>query len=306
MTRALIIDDDASVHHQLGEALVPGIVDEVESALAPGDGIRSAFRNPPSVILLDINMPDMDGFKVCCLLKENPATRDVPVLFLTVDKNIVHLARAFDCGATDYIRKPVNAMELQARMRGALRDQQLMELLREQARIDALTGLLNRAGMDEALSASASLYERTGSPVALLLFDVDHFKRINDERGHGAGDEVLRAIGKTVRSTCRPYDIPCRYGGDEFAVIFGQVEGAKAERAAQRIFEALRLVQVTSASGPFGFTVSAGLVCTSQLHEVFEPDHLLEAADAALYEAKTAGRDRVVVRSSFPLDRGSA
>lgn len=304
MTRALIIDDDASVHRQLREALVPGIVDEVESALMPGDGIRSAFQNPPSVILLDINMPGMDGFKVCCLLKENPATRDVPVLFLTVDKNIVHLARAFDCGATDYIRKPVNPMELQARLRGALRDQQLMELLREQARIDALTGLLNRSGLDEALSAAASLYERTGSPVALVLFDVDHFKRINDERGHGTGDEVLRAIGKTVRRTCRPYDTPCRYGGDEFAVIFGQVEGDRAKRAAERVIEALRLVEVDSSSGPVEFTVSAGLVCTSELHDVFEPDHMLEAADAALYEAKLNGRDQIAVQRSFQPDPG--
>jgi two-component system cell cycle response regulator len=296
MTRALIIDDDAHIHRQLREALVPGLVDEVESALLPGDGIRSAFENPPSVILLDINMPDMDGFKVCCLLKENQATRDVPVLFLTVDKNIVHLAQAFDCGASDYIRKPVNLVELQARLRGALRDQQLMEILREQARIDALTGLLNRAGMDEALAAASALHERTGSPLALLLFDVDEFKQINDKRGHGAGDEVLRAIGTTLRSTCRPYDTPCRYGGDEFAVILGQVEDTQAESAGQRIFEALSQILVESASGSLEFSVSAGLVRTSQRHEAFEPIQLLDAADAALYEAKSAGRDRIIFR----------
>jgi two-component system cell cycle response regulator len=108
------------------------------------------------------------------------------------------------------IRKPVNLIELQARMHSALRAQRLMELLREQARIDALTGLLNRAGMDEALSEATALHERLGSPLALFLFDVDRFKRINDERGHGAGDEVRRAIGSTLRKTCRPYDTPCR------------------------------------------------------------------------------------------------
>jgi diguanylate cyclase (GGDEF)-like protein len=296
MTRVLIIDDDAHIHRQLRDALVPGLVDEVESALLPGDGIRSAFENPPSVILLDINMPGMDGFKVCCLLKENPATRDVPVLFLTVDKNIVHLAQAFDCGASDYIRKPVNVVELQARLRSALRDRHLMELLREQARIDALTGLLNRAGMDEAIAAAAALHERIGSPLALLLFDVDRFKQINDERGHGAGDEVLRAIGTTLRSTCRPYDTPCRYGGDEFAVILGQVEGTEAGCAGQRIFGALGQVQVESASGPVEFSVSAGLACTRQRHEAFQPEQLLEAADSALYEAKSAGRDRIAFR----------
>ncbi|MDJ0786587.1 MAG: diguanylate cyclase [Myxococcota bacterium] len=298
-TRALIIDDDPYVHGQLAAALVPSIVDEVETALHPGHGIRSAFADPPSVILLDINMPDMDGFKVCCLLKDNPATRDVPVLFLTVDKNMVHLARAFDCGATDYIRKPVNEIELQSRLRSALRDRQMMELLREQARVDALTGLLNRAGLDESLAASTSLYDRTGTPLSLFLLDVDHFKRINDERGHGAGDEALRAIGSVMRSTCRPYDTPCRYGGDEFAVIFGQVDGQRAERAAGRLFEALSRIEIETSTGPLEFTMSAGLVCTTDLHQAFEPVHILEAADAALYQAKSAGRDRVVTRHDF-------
>ena len=296
-TQALVIDDDATVHSLVKEALEPHIVERVLGARLPGDGIRTAIDQLPAVILLDINMPEMDGFKVCRLLKENELTRDAAILFLTVEHNVVHLARGFDCGATDYIRKPVNPIELQARVRVALRDKQLVELLREQARIDALTGLMNRAALDDALAGVASARERTGAPAGLLMLDVDHFKDINDARGHGAGDELLRAIGKTIRTCCRPYDTPCRFGGDEFAVIFGQVEGDRARSAAERLLEELRRLEVSTVAGALEFTMSAGLVTTGELPASFSPSQLLEAADAALYAAKTGGRDRLVLAS---------
>jgi len=181
-------------------------------------------------------------------------------------------------------------------VRSAIRDRDLMVLLREQARIDALTGLLNRAALDDALAAAAAAYERTGSPVGLLLFDVDRFKQINDQRGHGAGDEVLRVIGSTASRECRPFDTACRFGGDEFAVVFGHAEGAKAQRAAERLLAALGAAEVATRGGAIEITLSAGLVCTAELRERFEPEQLFEAADEALYQEKAAGRDRLVVR----------
>ena len=293
--RALVIDDDRTTHSLVREALVPRIADEIISARLPGDGIRSALDAQPDLILLDVNMPGMDGFKVCQLLKENEGTRDIPILFLTVDTNVVHLARAFDCGASDYIRKPVNEIELQARVRVALRDQRLVRMLKEQARIDALTGLNNRAALDDAIAAAAAAHERTGAPASLLMVDIDHFKGINDSYGHGVGDEVLRAIGQVVRHTCRPYDTPCRFGGDEFAVVFGQVEGDDADAAANRLLAEVHKIEVAAGDGTLRFTVSAGLVTTIDCDEMFEPADLLKAADAALYSAKAGGRERLAV-----------
>ena len=293
--RVLVIDDDENIHDEVERALKPHLVDHIENAYTPGDAIRAAFESPPNVILLDINLPDMDGFKVCRILKESGATRDVPVLFLTVDTNVVHLARALDCGANDYIRKPVNPIELQARVRVALRDKQLVDLLKEQARIDALTGLWNRAALDDALVAAAASHERTAQPVSFLMVDLDHFKEVNDGYGHGVGDQLLRSSGSAIKACCRPYDIPCRFGGDEFGVIFGQVEGADAHCAAKRMLERLREVEIAVGANTLTVATSAGLAPSDALRDGFSAQDMLKAADSALYRAKKKGRNKLVI-----------
>lgn len=293
--RVLVIDDDDTIHEEVERALKPHLVDHIESSYTPGDAIRAAFESPPDVILLDINLPDMDGFKVCRILKESGATRDVPILFLTVDTNVVHLARALDCGGTDYIRKPVNPIELQARVRVALRDKQLVDLLKEQARIDALTGLWNRAALDDALVAAAAAHERTAQPASFLMVDLDHFKEVNDGYGHGVGDQVLRSAGIAIKACCRPYDTPCRFGGDEFGVIFGQVEGADAHCAAKRMLSRLREVEVAVGTNTLTVATSAGMAPSDALRDGFSAQDMLKAADSALYRAKKKGRNKLVV-----------
>jgi two-component system cell cycle response regulator len=296
---ALVIDDDTHIHREVEDSLTPHIAGRVIAARGPGEGIRAAIESRPDLILLDINMPDMDGFKVCQILKENAATRDVPILFLTVDTKVDHLARALDSGGVDYIKKPFHTLELQARVRAALRNKQLLDMMRERARIDPLTGLNNRAALDDALAAAAAAHERTGQPVSFLMVDVDRFKQVNDGYGHGVGDEVLRAIGRSIRSSCRPYDTPCRFGGDEFAVIFGQVEGSDATRVAKRLIASLSVLEVPAGDARLRITASGGLVTTSHLGHLFEADDLLKAADAALYEAKRRGRDCLVLASEL-------
>ena len=166
-TTILVIDDDASIHRAV-ERRLEGVVDQVLKTDSPTKGIQIASQEKPDVILLDVNMPQLDGFKVCRLLKESPITRDSQILFLTADRNPDNLAKALDAGASDYISKPFNAIELEARVRVALRTKQMIDLLQERARIDAVTGLNNRAAMDDALVAATSAYQRTGQPVALL------------------------------------------------------------------------------------------------------------------------------------------
>jgi two-component system cell cycle response regulator len=290
---ALIIDDSEQIHREVTAALPSQVVDRLLHAMNPGDGIRMALEHRPDLILLDINMPNMDGLKVCRHLKEAEATRDVPVLFLTIESNVSSLARALDCGGADYILKPFNEIDLRARVRVALRTKRMIDLLKEQARIDALTGLSNRAGLDTALSSSVAAHERLGQPFALLMLDIDRFKKINDEHGHGVGDDVLREIAASLRLGCRPYDTPCRFGGDEFGIVLDQTEGEHARTTGVRILERIRLLTPGEARSALTVSCSAGVASTAELRPGFTVDDIVKAADAALYRAKRDGRDRL-------------
>jgi diguanylate cyclase (GGDEF)-like protein len=288
----LVIDDDVGIHRAV-EKRLDGVVDEVLKADSPIKGLQLAIQELPDVILLDINMPHIDGFKVCRNLQENPVTHDIPILFLTADHNQNNLAKALDAGASDYISKPFNAIELEARVRVALRTKQMVDLLRERARIDALTGLNNRAAMDDALLAATSAFHRTHQPLALMMLDLDHFKQINDTYGHGVGDEVIRKVGASIRAGCRPYDIACRFGGDEFGVILAQTESVSVELIAGRILAAISDIQVRAGDDEIEVACSGGVASASDMPIDFEPADLLKAADEALYTAKSEGRNRV-------------
>ena len=290
----LVIDDDEGIH-PLTDAALEGVVEHVLHATRPEEGIRMAMDTPPSVILLDINLPTMSGLQVCRHLKEFAGTREVPIVFLTVAKGTKQVARALDCGGTDYITKPFETIELQARVRAALRTRRLIAMLKEQARIDALTGLGNRAALDEALAGAVAAHERKGARVALLMIDLDRFKDVNDEYGHGVGDEVLRRVGVEIRAGCRPYDVACRFGGEEFAVILQQANGKDAETVAQRLLEAIRGLTIPAGDAGLRVTASGGLVAMEAGRHRVDPEALIEAADAALYRAKQDGRDRLAV-----------
>ncbi len=290
----LVIDDDASIHTAV-ERRLEGVVDQVLKAISPTVGLRIAIQDKPDVILLDVNMPQIDGFKVCRHLQENPTTRDIPILFLTADQNPANLAKALNAGASDYISKPFNAIELEARVRVALRTKHMIDLLREKARIDAVTGLNNRAAMDDALVAATSAFRRTGHPVSLLMIDLDHFKKINDTYGHGVGDDVIRKVGASIRAGCRPYDIACRFGGDEFGVILAQSDTACAEQISKRIFSTISKIKIRAAGNEIKVTCSGGLASTAAMPDGFDPADLLKAADEALYRAKSEGRNRLAV-----------
>jgi diguanylate cyclase (GGDEF)-like protein len=290
----LVIDDDASVHTAVARHL-EGVVDRVLKADTPTKGLQFAIQEKPDVILLDVNMPQIDGFKVCRNLQENPTTRDIQIVFLTADNNPDNLAKALYAGASDYISKPFNGVELEARVRVAMRTKRMIDLLRERARIDALTGLNNRAAMDDYLIAATAAFKRTQQPVSLLMVDLDHFKEINDTYGHAVGDDVIRKVGASIRAGCRPYDTACRFGGDEFGVILAQTESASPEQISKRILEKINEIKIKVDGDEIEVTCSGGLASATDLPNGFEPADLLKVADEALYTAKSEGRNRLVV-----------
>lgn len=289
----LVIDDDTALH-ELMDFYLEELATEVLHALRPDEGIELARATRPDLILLDIKMPGTDGFEVFRSLKEHAATRDIPVIFLTADPDAHQIERALNAGGADYLIKPVQQIELRARIGAAARTRKLVELLRVHASIDALTGLKNRRAFDTSFAATLASSSRTGQPFALLLLDLDRFKWINDRHGHGVGDEVLRQTGAVIERTTRVYDVAARYGGEEFIVILNQTRAREARTIALRTLEHLRQIRIPAGNEAVRISGSAGLVCVAEGADPPGASDLLGAADAALYEAKSAGRDRLV------------
>lgn len=289
----LLVDDSADIHRLVRARLRHEHLELV--CLSSGAEALAHVNSgsPVATILLDMDMPGMDGFSVLRAVKNNPATLNIPVIVISGLAETDDKVMAFDLGAADYVTKPFDFNELRARLRAALRIDRLVRMLAERAELDGLTGLGNRAAFDRRLEAEVCEHARYGRPLALLLFDVDHFKKINDSFGHPAGDSVLQEFAKLIQREIRASDIACRYGGEELAVVLPQTKPEEAAAVGERIRLALQAVRwprhpehsVTTSCGVVGATAATS----------HPPAQWLDAADKALYQAKRSGRNRVVV-----------
>src|SRR5262245_45435509 len=186
----LVIDDSELIHDVLAVRLRPEEV-LLHRATSAADGVARARELAPDLILLDLTLPDATGFEVLRRLKEDPATAQVPVIFLTAAADTEAKVKAFDAGAVDYVTKPFQVAELRARVRAALRTKRYQDLLATRAQIDGVTGLWNRAYLDQRLAEETAALRRHQRPFALLMIDLDGFKELNDAHGHPFGDRVL-------------------------------------------------------------------------------------------------------------------
>jgi diguanylate cyclase (GGDEF)-like protein len=238
-------------------------------------------------------MPGISGFAACALLKAEPLTADVPIIFVTGAAETATKVKAFDLGAADYVTKPFEPAELRARVRAALRTKRLQDLLALTANTDALTGLKNRAHFERRIEEEMTASRRYGRRVALILFDLDHFKSINDTFGHPAGDRVLQRVGEVVAASVREADAPCRYGGEEFAVILPETGLVEAFVVVQRMQARIR--ELTFPQPEIHVTASFGVTSSERPAGTAgaTTEQLIEAADRALYAAKNGGRDRM-------------
>ncbi len=198
-------------------------------------GLEIAREWQPDLILLDVDMPDRDGFVVSADLKAEPVTMDIPIIFLTAFTSQEDKIRGLDLGATDYITKPFDPAELRARVRATLRTRRLVELLSKKAMIDGLTGLWNRTYLEMQLSREHSAARRSGNPLSCVMADVDRFKQLNDTCGHGFGDDVLRIVAKILTNNSRGEDIVCRYGGEEFTILLPNTSAETAAALSERL-----------------------------------------------------------------------
>ena len=283
----LLVVDDQPVNIQALHRVFAGdcqVLMATDGALA----LQLCRDRQPDLVLLDVQMPGMDGHELCAELKADPLLRSIAVIFVTSQDRPEDETRALDAGAADFITKPFNPTVVRARVRTQLTLKAQADLLRELAFIDGLTGVHNRRHFDERFLAESRRAQRTRAPLAVVLADVDHFKRYNDALGHLAGDDCLRRVASTLRACLkRPTDLLARYGGEEFVCLLPDTDLAGAIGVAQLMEQAVRALALPHPGVQGCVTISLGAAAGPQAAA------LMQAADQALYLAKAAGRSRV-------------
>jgi two-component system, cell cycle response regulator len=306
--RILVVDDDPDTAELL-RTWAEGQPYTVLSAADGEEGVDTARRERPDLILLDLRMPRMDGLHAARELKADPALRPVPVILLTACRSTEDKVEAFAAGADDYVTKPFDLDEVDARIRAMLRKRELYltleatvrelqaanEQLEELLMVDEKTGLANFRQFQQKLREEWLRAERYGNDLSLVMFDLDGFKSLNDTLGHPAGDRALREFAVLVAGGARATDVPARYGGDELAIVLPHTDAAMAVRVAVRIRDAVREHVFLADESPSRLTVSAGVSTYPSFPEIATPEMLLLAADRALYRAKESGKDIVMV-----------
>ncbi|MBU0661717.1 diguanylate cyclase [Patescibacteria group bacterium] len=263
--------------------------------------LERAMSNPPDLILLDIMMPEMDGYEACRNLKENEQTKDIPVIFITAMKEEGNEVKGFDLGAVDYITKPFQAAIVMARVKTQLKMKWQADMLRKMASIDGLTEIPNRQKFEEVFDREWRRAVRKKTPLSVLLMDIDFFKQYNDAYGHGRGDKCLKAVAQALAGTIRrPGDFVARYGGEEFIAVLPDTDISGAMTIAETIRSNVELLKIPHAQPvPLDYvTISIGLssVFPSGGFSDAALVSVLAAADEMLYKAKAAGRNQVQCR----------
>ena len=298
-TRILLVEEQGFAASRIIDTLSPvaGSVVRASSCAEAqqllGDGVELA--------IVSMSLPDGDPLRLVSQLRANESGRDLPILLMADDGELPRLAKGLDLGANDYLVRPVDRNELLARVRTQIRRKRLQERLRANyqrslslALTDELTGLYNRRYVFAHLNELLARMPEGGNDTAVMLFDIDHFKQVNDRHGHPAGDEVLRELAERALRQVRSVDLVGRLGGEEFIVVMPETSIGGAAIVAERVRAAVadELFTLPGEGKALPVTVSIGVAVTGPAEDKL--DHLLKRADDALYAAKNAGRNRVI------------
>jgi diguanylate cyclase (GGDEF)-like protein len=288
---------------------------EILKASSGSECLEILLNQTIHIVLLDIQMPDMDGFEVASFIRNNPKTNKIPIIFITAASQTDHLdLEGYESGAIDIIYKPINQVVLKQKVQTLvefIRIQQVLEekvneltILNEEnqkmqehierlASIDYLTQTMNRRVLDESYERFYKDAKRNQTPISLLMIDLDNFKDYNDYYGHQKGDEALKIVAKVLKNTIkRPLDTVGRYGGEEFMIILPETDEDGAKLVASKILSNIKKEKVKHAPSINRevLTLSIGIASAVPTKEINKED-LIECADKKLYEAKDAGRD---------------
>jgi diguanylate cyclase (GGDEF)-like protein len=305
-TRILVAEDEITFRHMLKTFLSKWgyQVVVVSNGLEAWKVLQG--ENRPRLAILDWMMPNMDGVEICRAIRERKPDPYIYLLLLTSRDQKQDVVEGIEAGADDYLIKPFDPQELRARIHAGERIIELedrliraQEALRELAAHDPLTGLLNRRACLDSLLAELNRGCRAGSPVCIVMADIDHFKRVNDTHGHLTGDEVLCEVARRMQSSLRRYDTIGRFGGEEFLLVLPGCSLEEGVKLAERICHLVRSEPVKAKNKPIDVSISLGVAVANQPVPA-DLEALLGSADAALYRAKEAGRNRVEFSANLP------
>lgn len=312
----LLIVDDLPQNILALEAVIADMGVEIITARSGNDALRLSLKHDFALILLDVQMPGMNGFEVARLIRSNPKTNHFPIIFVTAGmKDLLDQIEGYETGAVDYLMKPFEPVILRSKVKvfqelyqqrkviekfysnlEQIVDERTAELkeanetISRLAAIDELTELYNRRYFNERLHATLSAARRHEYSLSMIMIDLDHFKVVNDTFGHSEGDLVLKAFANLLREMIRAEDVAARWGGEEFIIILPHTNSDAAAALSERIRVAFE--QHPTTVTPIALSASFGVV---QLQETDDADSLIRRADAALYRAKAEGRNRVIV-----------
>ena len=304
--RILVVDDHED-NVEVLRARLEARGYEVEGAMDGQSALDSVQAHCPDLILLDVMMPDMDGLEVVRRLKADKNLPFIPVIMQTALDSTERMVAGLEAGADDYVTKPINFAELEARVRSLLRIKKLQQELGDREKelsqmndrllhismTDGLTGVDNRRALEQRLHEMFEHSLRLHEPISCVMCDIDHFKRVNDTYGHAAGDEVLKQFAEILKDAAREIDRVGRYGGEEFLLLLPGTVLDSAVTFAERVRHRVEENTFSFEGGTLKRTVSIGVA--SWPHPRLKGrEEMLKAADDALYVAKELGRNRVV------------
>jgi len=291
-TQSILIVDDTRLNIKIMTDILADDY-KIFCATSGKEALYIAMSQRIDLILLDIIMPEMDGYEVCEKLKSDQHTQNIPVIFISAMTNVEDETKGLEMGAIDYIFKPVSPPILKARVKNHLELKKCRDTLEKQSLMDGLTGIANRRYFDENFDKEWERALLSGDSLSLVFIDIDFFKKYNDYYGHLAGDDCLRQVGKTLRNSVG--DLVARYGGEEFVIVLPATSIAEAACVGEKVrsnIESIGIVHPSSEVSQY-VTVSVG-IATMIPEKNMIPVSLLEQADAALYQAKRKGRNRVI------------
>lgn len=294
MCKKVLVVDDSKFNVAILKNILENEGYDVYSAYNARQALELILTLKPDAILLDVVMPEIDGFELCKIFKNNFRTRDIPIIMITSRTESIDVKKALELGAFDYIRKPIDEIEVIARIQSALRFSEYQNKLREMAMKDGLTGLYNHTLIIELFQKQLEKKKKNNENISFIMLDIDYFKKINDKFGHPFGDRVLREISNILLDTVSTVDIVGRYGGEEFSIISCESSYEDLFELCEKIRKNIENMDFVINDNIIKVTVSIGAFFKNSNMDINSTE-MIKKADEALYSAKENGRNKVEI-----------